>query len=185
MHFFVSKMDHPYDGLLHFLKATSKDQVLQCVSACVRSMTHQNKLQLDMIIQLDDRQQMNELDASLQSFIRHVIYHDCSDGASLKSLFSKRFDKKLGDLLCKIVMNQMPKWKKDMIENQVSMPKLISYEYSVETETASLKPSYCKLSLQTSKSGDEKTHVMLDKETLTTMIDSLAKIRDQISSVVE
>lgn len=178
-------MDHPYDGLLHFLKATSKDQVLQCISACVRSMIHKDELQLDMIIQLDDRQQINQLTASLQSFIHHVIYHDCSDGAAIKALFSKGFDKKLEDLLCKIVINQISKWRKDMIENQVSMPKLISYEYSVENQASPLKPSYCKLSLQTSKSGDEKTHVMLDKETLATMIDSLAKIRDQISSVVE
>lgn len=176
-----------YDGLLHFLKASSKDQVVQCLAVCVDKIHTSNSddlnNQLAHIIDLSENELL-ELASSTELFVRTIIYNDCSDPDSLKLLFPQQFDRKLRDLLCKIAIDKIPRWKKAIIENQVSMPKLKSYEYTVESDSSPLKPSFCTLSLQTTEKV-ESTKVLLDKETLATMIDSLAKIRDQISSVVE
>jgi len=170
------------DGLLHLLEATSKDQVVQVLDATVQNIYSSDKSSSNLALILDiDEDKILQLAESSKSFITSVIYHDLCDVDSLKSLFDKSFDKKLRDLLIKIVLNRYSKWRKLVINNQVSTAKLESYEYEI-VENSKFEPKTCVLSIQT---NEQATKVALDKQTLETMIDSLSKIRQQISSVVQ
>jgi len=185
-------MDSPqaYDGLLHLLKASSKEEILRCLSVCVSNLHTKNTAaelsgQLAFVVDLD-KTELDELATSSQLLLRNIIYNDMSDPSEVKQLFSDDFNKKLRDLICKITHHELGKWKKEVIGNQVSMPKLTSYECAVSTNEAStFEPTTCVLSIKTTENPDVATKVLLDKETLATMIDSLAKIREQISSVVQ
>jgi len=169
-----------YDGLLHFLKASSKTQVIKCFSICVSNIISSGSLK-DHLINIVDFDEIDELSKSLDLFVRDVIYYDYSTVELLKPLFSSGFDKKLKDLICRIVVEKITEWKNEIVINQVSIPKLISYEYSLNDNE---KSKSCLLHVKTT-ANEEKTSILIDKETLATVIDSLAIIRDQISSIAK
>jgi len=170
------------DGLLHLLEATSKDSVVQVLDVTVQNMYSSEKPSSNLSLILDiEEDKIAQLAESSKLFIKNVIFNDLCDAESLKGLFSGDFDRKLRDLLIKIVLNKYQKWRKLVIENQVSTSKLESYSYEIVDNT-NFEPKTCVLSIQT---NEQSTKVAFDMQTLETMIDSLSKIRDQISSVVQ
>ncbi|XP_061412798.1 COMM domain-containing protein 9 [Lethenteron reissneri] len=97
----------------------------------------------------------------------------------------------LRTLLAKALLDNVPAWRSELISDQVSLPRLASMEWSVHVKAASDEVAHlavptCLLQLQLE--GAEETGpltVELGRETLHTLLDTLGRIRTQLSAVAQ
>nr|XP_022315316.1 COMM domain-containing protein 9-like isoform X1 [Crassostrea virginica] len=114
----------------------------------------------------------------------------------IQGIFPGDFHKNLRDLITKIALDNMNNWKNHSISTQVSLPRLVDFDWRVDTKMASESVSRmsvptCILQMKVQENQSEvsttpevhNVNVELSKETLDTMLDGLSKIRDQLSSV--
>ncbi|ELU08751.1 hypothetical protein CAPTEDRAFT_183930 [Capitella teleta] len=117
--------------------------------------------------------------------------------ADVSQVFPGDFHKNLRDLLSKIIADKIPDWRKQCINNMVSLPQLVDFNWRVDIKTSAdtlsrMSVPTCILQLQVDEKtagqgfdGVNSTSVELSKETLDAMLDGLGKIRKQLSSVAE
>ncbi|XP_077994929.1 COMM domain-containing protein 9-like [Glandiceps talaboti] len=184
------------------LKANSKEFVLRL---CEDSFLYRDVLEypqtvLDNIsvtlsIQHNAAKQMLRC---LSSLIQCAIFEGCSDITSIHALFPADFHKNLKDLLSKIMAENLQSWKNRSVNNQISLPRLVDFDWRVDLKTStdtisrmSMPTCVVQLKIQdTPKQVDNVPEVSslsveLSKETLDTMLDGLGKIRDQLNSVAK
>lgn len=142
------------------------------------------------------QEQALKLIESLGSLLKHAVFQGSTDPQQMLSLFPENFHKNLRDLLGKIIIDNMAEWKSQAVHSQVSLAKLVDFDWRVDVKTASdtvarMSVPTCILNLQVegrkeegeANRGQQSINVELSKETLDTMLDGLSKIRDQLSSV--
>lgn len=134
--------------------------------------------------------------STLGHLIKTAVFEGSTNPQDIFTLFPDGFHKNLRDLLVKIIIDNMERWQADSVTGQVSLPKLVDFDWRVDTKTSSdcvarMSVPTCILNLQiepramqvTETPQAETVNVELSKETLDTMLDGLGKIRDQLASV--
>ncbi|KAH9504973.1 COMM domain-containing protein 9, partial [Bulinus truncatus] len=134
--------------------------------------------------------------SSLSHLLKTAVFQGSTDPQVIFTYFPNGFHKNLRDLITKIIIDNMPRWKASAIANQVSLPKLLDFDWRVDLKTSSdsvarMSVPTCILNLEIQEqpgsihqtAGTENVNVELSKETLDTMLDGLGKIRDQLASV--
>lgn len=133
---------------------------------------------------------------SLVAVVRAALFECLTDPKAVYDLFPENFHKNLRELISKIIAENMPLWRTNAINEQVSLPKLIDFDWRVDVKTSSnvisrMSMPTCIMQLQVQENATEQNsmpsvrrlNVELTKEKLDTMLDGLGKIRDQLSSV--
>ncbi|XP_006821404.1 COMM domain-containing protein 9-like [Saccoglossus kowalevskii] len=192
---------HVYNGFLNEL-ANSKEFVLKlCEDAFLYRDVIEYPKTVTENIAATLRVQQNiakQLLVTLSSLIRCAIFEGCSDFMSVQDLFPDNFHKNLKDLLSKIIADNISTWRNRSLNNQISLPRLVDFDWRVDLKTSTdtisrMSMPTCILQLkvqETAKRVDtvpdvSSLSVELSKETLDTMLDGLSKIRDQLSSVAK
>ncbi|OWF47966.1 COMM domain-containing protein 9-like isoform X2 [Mizuhopecten yessoensis] len=191
-----------FDALSVLLQASSKDVVLRI---CNESFINRDKQQYSESVLASvgdvlslDTNKSRQLVRSLGALLKTAVFHGDSNPSSLQSLFPSNFHKNLRDLLVKTMMENMNNWRNSALNNQVSLPRLVDFDWRVDIKTSSdtitrMSVPTCVLQMKVQENATEvdKTpevehvNVELSKETLDTMLDGLSKIRDQLSSVAK
>eukprot|EP00057_Strongylocentrotus_purpuratus_P004585 XP_003729007.1 PREDICTED: COMM domain-containing protein 9 isoform X1 [Strongylocentrotus purpuratus] len=192
--------DTEFQHLNFLLKASGKDVVQH---ACEHAFLYHNVLTfpIEVIGKTADGLGINVRDAeklleTLRKVIKHALYIGCTDATSVHAVFPAGFHKNLKELLSRIIGDKLDKWRQVAIENKVSQPKLVDFDWRVDIKTSSdtlarMSVPTCILQLQIEETAS-RSHLMpgmstlnveLSKEKLDTMLDGLGKIRDQLNSV--
>ncbi|KAL9955939.1 hypothetical protein ACROYT_G037344 [Oculina patagonica] len=142
---------------------------------------------------LDEARQLLE---SLISVVCAALFECLTEPKAVYELFPENFHKNLRELISKIIAENMPLWRTNATNEQVSLPKLIDFDWRVDVKTSSnaisrMSMPTCIMQLQVQENATEQNcmpavrrlNVELTKEKLDTMLDGLGKIRDQLSSV--
>ncbi|XP_068673677.1 COMM domain-containing protein 9-like [Montipora foliosa] len=142
---------------------------------------------------LDEARQLLD---SIVSVVCAALFECLTEPKAIYVLFPENFHKNLRELLSKIIAENMPLWRTNAINEQVSLPKLIDFDWRVDVKTSSnaisrMSMPTCIMQLQVQENAAEQNampavrrlNVELTKEKLDTMLDGLGKIRDQLSSV--
>ncbi|XP_052798413.1 COMM domain-containing protein 9-like isoform X3 [Mya arenaria] len=140
--------------------------------------------------------QARKLLTAAGALMKNAVFQGSTDPADLIRLFPSDFHTSLRDLLAKIIIQNMATWKAQAINNQVSLPRMVDFDWRVDIKTSSdsiarMSVPTCILQMKVQENplrvdqvADVSTvNVELSKETLDTMLDGLSKIRDQLSSV--
>jgi len=161
------------------LQASSKDVVTQCCYLAVTSLGDPSPPQQGGYSALlgCDIQDEVKLHTSLCQLSSMILSQSQQD---IREVFPDSFHPNLADLLTKIFTKNYDSWKNLVLDKQVSAAtKIHGVEWEVIDEER--RPS-CVVKMKTNK--EDSINIEMDHETLTTMVDSLVKIRQQISSVV-
>ncbi|EDO35919.1 predicted protein, partial [Nematostella vectensis] len=139
-----------------------------------------------------------QLTASVVKMVKLALYEGITDAKDMFVMFPDTFHKNLRELLAKLIAENMPSWHASSIHDQVSLPRLVDFDWRVDVKTSSdaitrMSIPTCIMQLQVeetaSHGGSMPTvrclNVELTKEKLDTMLDGLGKIRDQLSSVAK
>lgn len=196
----MADYEFKFEPLQHLLKASSKDQVQKL---CGQSFMYRDLIKPpeEVVKKAAENlgiepQEATELLQSLSSLIRLALFEMCTDAASVAGIFPDNFHKNLKELLSKIIAGNLSSWRSKSISNQVSLPKLVDFDWRVDIKSSSdslsrMSVPTCILQLKIQEEanstervpGTESLNVELSKEKLEAMLDGLGKIRDQLSSV--
>ncbi|XP_069132244.1 COMM domain-containing protein 9-like [Argopecten irradians] len=191
-----------FDALSVLLQASSKDVVWRL---CNEAFIHRDKQRcsdsvlatVGDVLSLDALKTQKLL-GSLGALLKTAVFHGDTTPSSLQALFPSSFHKNLRDLLVKTMMENMNNWRNSALNNQVSLPRLVDFDWRVDIKTSSdtitrMSVPTCVLQMKVQENATEvdqiaeveHVNVELSKETLDTMLDGLSKIRDQLSSVAK
>ena len=120
-----------FDVLTLLLRAKSKDFVLK---VCHESLTRNDNTlsEISSVIECSDEETTSLLN-SLHSLITNLISQNLTTPTEIPSVFPDDFHKNLATLLTKILVEMLPVWRAKLLENQISLPRLTSFSWSVST----------------------------------------------------
>ena len=186
-------------ALTLLLKAQSKNIVL---GVCKEGFVHRNGKVPELVIATTAKSldiqpaEAQKLFQAVSHIIRTVLYEGISSAPSIAELFPADFHENLKGLLAGTIAKCLPEWKSQTLKNEVSLPRLVDFDWRVDMKAASdsvnrMTQPTCLVQLKvedaaTSTQEIPRTKaitVEFTKETLDTMLDGLGKIRDQLSSV--
>ncbi|XP_013408180.1 COMM domain-containing protein 9-like [Lingula anatina] len=182
------------------LKASSKDFVAKL---CNEAFLYRDTVVIpEALIQKTSEglsievQESKNLLNHLSILTKKAVFQGQTEPAAVLKVFPDGFHKNLRDLLAKIIIENLPMWKNHAINNQVSLPRLLDFDWRVDIKTSSdsisrMSVPTCIMQLKVQENSTKidsvpevtSMNVELSKETLDTMLDGLGKIRDQLSSV--
>merc|ERR1712043_111082 len=187
--------DTNFSSLNFLLNAKAKDVVVKLCQDAFNSRKDVN-VPAPIIQKCTDNLGITDSEAkllmkTLKSVVKKAVFIGSSEPRALLDIFPNDFHKNLRDLLAKIFLENMPNWRNAAVNNIVSMPKLVDFDWRVDIKTSSdtisrMSVPTCILQMQvqdipTRVDKFPKTdcvNVELSKETLDTMLDGLGKIRD-------
>jgi len=125
---------------------------------------------------------------SIEYVITEAIYYKSVQPAAL---FPTSFQAQMKDLLAQILTHHLPKWRESILEAQVSLPRLQSFDWRIDLKAASRQISrmvmptvLVELKVEDySAAGSHNVNFELNRETLQAVLDNLGKIRDQLNAV--
>uniref|UniRef100_H2ZJS6 COMMD9 N-terminal domain-containing protein n=1 Tax=Ciona savignyi TaxID=51511 RepID=H2ZJS6_CIOSA len=162
----VAQDNDETSGLLHLLKASSKQSVAKCCHLVVNSIVDPTlKLEAikDLAKEVDlDSTESKDLCGALEALLGKVIYQ--GETSTIKNILPQDFHPSLRDLLTKVISSNMEDWRTLMLQQQVSIPKLVKFNWNLETENPSRAPS-CVVNFETS---EKMMDIDLSRETLNT-----------------
>lgn len=182
------------------LKASSKKQILEILRDAYATINDQHQVEVvnkktTMTLAVNNRE-ASELISSLSNFIKMILYETLSTSDEISAVIPNEVHANLKELLVKILVECVPEWQADTVNNLVSIPKLIDFNWRVDVKMASdddKQSSSPSCILQLKVEDDKKSigtdfetkivNVELSKETLDTMLHGLGRIRDQLSTV--
>ncbi|KXJ18130.1 COMM domain-containing protein 9 [Exaiptasia diaphana] len=139
-----------------------------------------------------------ELMNSIVTLVQVTLYHSTADPQEISKVFPDGFHKNLRDLLSRIIAEKIQSWRSSSINDQVSLPHLLDFDWRVDVKTSSdaitrMSIPTCIMQLKVEENAKCKeamptlhcVNVELTKEKLDTVLDGLGKIRDQLSSVAK
>ncbi|GFN76028.1 comm domain-containing protein 9-like [Plakobranchus ocellatus] len=195
-------MKNDYSSLDILLKLSSKQQM---VNVCQQAFLYRKRgpdhlpeafiKDISQTLGLSARE-TRQCVCTLGHLLKTAVFNGSTDPKDIFVIFPAGFHKNLRDLITKIIIDNMDMWKEDSVAVQVSLPKLVDFDWRVDTKTSSdsvarMSVPTCILNLQIQPKAPridktpqaETVNVELSKETLDTMLDGLGKIRDQLASV--
>ncbi|XP_069714031.1 COMM domain-containing protein 9 isoform X3 [Phaenicophaeus curvirostris] len=141
-------------------------------------------------------QSLLKLVSALHNLTRHVVYRGLTEAEDILSLFPENFHQNLKNLLTKIILENISAWRNEAEASQISLPRLVDMDWRVDIKTSSdsisrMAVPTCLLQLKIQEDvalcGNSPVvsalTLELSKETLDTMLESLGRIRDQLSAV--
>lgn len=188
------------------MKANSKKQVLDICKESYNYLKTNKKLSDDSLRIISTGLAISsfetvQLISSLSHLIATVLFNNQSSFESISTLFPDSFHANLKQLLSKILVECLPQWRVDAVNNSVSLPRLVDFDWKValkvDESTRANTPS-CILQLQIedpikevkrdcapeSRKSTVKS-VELSRETLETILHGLGRIRDQLAVVAK
>eukprot|EP00457_Paulinella_chromatophora_P017853 gb/GEZN01019008.1/.p1 GENE.gb/GEZN01019008.1/~~gb/GEZN01019008.1/.p1 ORF type:complete len:193 (+),score=30.99 gb/GEZN01019008.1/:28-606(+) len=151
---------------------------------------------------LDSWQQMlsisKEETANMYHALSHLVSKCLFDDLSADKIVALLPDSlgPLCKLLAKLIASHIPQWKDDVMGSLVSPPKLLDFDWRVDVKSSSnflskmqVPTVLVEMQLQAQPSrlqelpADQAVQFELSKESLATMLDGLAKIRDQLAAI--
>lgn len=181
------------------LKAQSKAIV---VNVCRETFLHRNGKVPDMVMAstaktLDIQpSEASKLFSALMVLVKTVLYEGLTDTSSISALFPGDFHKNLKGLLSDIMAKNISEWRTQALNDQVSLPRLVNFDWRVDVKTSSdsaarMAQPTCIVQMKVEDNPQHRNqmpavrsvNVEFSRETLDTMLDGLGKIRDQLSSV--
>ncbi|XP_063052856.1 COMM domain-containing protein 9 [Engraulis encrasicolus] len=186
-----------FSALQLLLKAPSKDAVRQmCADSYPRGAPVSQRLTESTAATLSvSPTEAKELLTALHTLSRYVVFHNLASPEQILAVFPDTFHSSLKNLITKILLEHGPKWRKEALANQVSLPRLVEMDWRVDLKTASDSVSrmavptclvQMKVEDYAGAVGEESVSPVtmeLSKETLDTMLDGLGRIRDQLAAV--
>lgn len=172
------------------LQASSKDVVTQCCHLAMECLGKSSDECTDAcnkivtLLELDSDVVGGKLLTNLCNFINLVLSQGNCDAQYMREyLFPDSFHSNLADLLIKIFVKNFSTWKTHVLDRQVSVAtKIRDIEWHITEDGGLPVPPTCVVQMKTCK---DNVNIEMNKETLATMVDSLKKIRQQITSVVQ
>jgi len=133
---------------------------------------------------------------SMVALASRAVYEDATSVEAVAELFPAGFHANLGKLLCQVVAQNVPAWRRDVAsKNTVSLPKLMDVDWRIDVKNASergrMSVPTVLVQLRVEKSptrvDEEKQYdnvtFELDRATLETMLEGLGRIRDQLNTI--
>eukprot|EP01095_Lingulamoeba_sp_RSL-Kostka_P005423 TRINITY_DN16762_c0_g1_i1.p1 TRINITY_DN16762_c0_g1~~TRINITY_DN16762_c0_g1_i1.p1 ORF type:complete len:195 (+),score=59.64 TRINITY_DN16762_c0_g1_i1:59-643(+) len=179
-------------GLQVLLSAKNKQQINEYFLESFNTR-NDNEISEDFINKVIEEIEVDEerataMISSCQQYIRLILYHGIE-----KVLFSDDFNVKLKKLVVNIVGHHLPSWRKSVIDSQPHLPYLEEINWRIDMKTASdlissIQIPSCIVSLKVRDDNDQQNPVHnvqfeLSKETLSTVLDGLGNIRNQLSAL--
>jgi uncharacterized protein YdaT len=143
----------------------------------------------------------NELDQlypNVDQLVREALYVSGSDETAVLGIFPTDFHPQLKKLLNKLIVSHIADWREQAVPQQISAPKLVDFDWRVDTKTSSNHISrmsvptvFVEMKVQDppTKKGIvpdvQQVQFELSKATLNTMLDGLNKIKDQLASITQ
>jgi hypothetical protein len=135
--------------------------------------------------------------AALHVAVRHTIsaslltFTGAGDGTiTSEQLFPSGFHEQLGALLCKIISTHRVEWRQSAIVRQPSLPRLLDVDWRVDVKTASDTASQMsvptvllRMTLAGVDGAPQPVLMELSRDSLQTLLESMAKIRSQLQSI--
>lgn len=134
---------------------------------------------------------------SMSALAARAVFEDATSVEAVAELFPAGFHANLGKLLCQVVAQNAPAWRREAASgaNTISLPKLAEIDWRIDVKSASergrMSVPTVLVQLQVEKSPsrvDEETQhenvtFELDRATLETMLEGLGRIRDQLNTI--
>uniref|UniRef100_A0A8C6PNY6 COMM domain containing 9 n=3 Tax=Nothobranchius furzeri TaxID=105023 RepID=A0A8C6PNY6_NOTFU len=139
--------------------------------------------------------QAAQLTQSLHTLSHHVLFQNLTSPDQILAVFPEYFHSSLKNLITKILLENGPEWRSEVLSHQVSLPQLQDLDWRVDLVSSSDSLSRvavptCLVQLKMedpcpSADGDSVSTVTveLSRESLDTILDGLGRIRDQLSVV--
>ncbi|XP_028649337.1 COMM domain-containing protein 9 isoform X1 [Erpetoichthys calabaricus] len=187
-----------FTALQLLLKAPSKEVVRQLCQESFASGSGQSAKLIESACRSLSvtREEAQQLLGALHCLSRHVLFHGMASPEEIFTAFPASFHPNLKNLLTKILLEQSPAWRNDVLAKQISLPQLVDMDWRVDIKTSSdsvrrMAMPTCLVQIKVqddpglcqSNPVESTVMVELSKETLETMLDGLGKIRDQLSTV--
>jgi len=185
-----------FPGLQHLGKAPSK----KFVDEVFVSVFNKSEVAVDIAtgLQISEDDSL-QLITSVRNLIRKYLLEyspTASNPAKLSALLPGDFQVNLRDLLEKIILHHLGEWRDATIAAQPSLPKMISMDYRIDIKSASEAISRMSVptvlvDLKVSKPASNRNEAPipqsvifeLNKETISTIMDSLKFVQGQLNSI--
>ncbi|KAE8606328.1 hypothetical protein XENTR_v10010676 [Xenopus tropicalis] len=187
-----------FSALLLLLKAPSKDVVGGlCRDAFPKSAVGSVQLIERTSSSLSvSSEEASQVVQAVHSLARHVVCKGLATAEEILPVFPENFHQNLKNLLTKLILENLSAWRNDVLNSQISLPRLVDLDWRVDIKASSDSVSRmavptCLLQMKIQENaelcGSEQSvstvTMELSKETLDTMLDGLGRIRDQLSAV--
>ncbi|XP_032802458.1 COMM domain-containing protein 9 [Petromyzon marinus] len=176
------------------LQAPSKEAlravVSRALSPCAALRTGL-KEEVMRALELSSIEQAEQLVLALAALAKRAVFVGPVGPEEALRLLPEKLPAGLRTLLAKALLDNVPAWRSELISDQVSLPRLASMEWSVHVKAASDEVAHlavptCLLQLQLEGAeGTGPLTVELGRETLHTVLDTLGRIRTQLSAVAQ
>eukprot|EP00794_Sanderia_malayensis_P018022 gene18022-19826_t len=132
-----------FQSIQFLLKAPSKEIVKTILQQCYNDLDSKpsskagnlpEKIANDLSIASDEATQVI---SAIQMLLKEVLFEGFSDPSEVHSVFPDDFHKSLRELLSKLIAEKMPTWKSDTISKQVSLPRLVDFDWRIDVKTGS------------------------------------------------
>mmetsp|Transcript_45643 Transcript_45643/g.143308 ORF Transcript_45643/g.143308 Transcript_45643/m.143308 type:complete len:151 (-) Transcript_45643:22-474(-) len=137
------------------------------------------------------------LDA-LKKVIMRCCYVSNIDSNRVVKMLPEEISEQLAKLIAQIVVHHFPTWREQLLQSQISGPKLLDVDWRVDIKSASdllprMAAPTCVVELQVQEGQRRKDELPgvknvafeMSKEEITTMIQGLEKIRNQLAGVAQ
>ena len=121
--------------------------------------------------------------------IQESLFNLLNTTEKVEQFFPQNFHQQLRGLIVKIIANHMPKWLMSSLMNQISLPKLKSFNWRMDIKNASQSmnnisvPTVLVQLVVDDNGSDRAITLELNRETLNVMLMGLGKIRDQLNQL--
>eukprot|EP00033_Pygsuia_biforma_P001937 GCRY01002159.1.p1 GENE.GCRY01002159.1~~GCRY01002159.1.p1 ORF type:complete len:190 (+),score=45.95 GCRY01002159.1:150-719(+) len=187
-----------FEPLLHLLKASSKKVVQETliIAFMYRNATVPEKQRNFIAESLEiSSDEVEELFTAATRLIKTSLFKGLSV-EGIPDLFPSSFNEDLAALLARVIETHHDEWRAELIEQRVSLPRLLEMDWRVDIKSASSDVSSMSIptaliSLKvedpdlTSVAQEKSVVFELPRETLDTMLDGMTKIKDQLSSIAK
>ncbi|OCT83693.1 hypothetical protein XELAEV_18021835mg, partial [Xenopus laevis] len=133
---------------------------------------------------------------AVHSLSRHVVCKGLATADEILPVFPENFHQNLKNLLTKLILENLSAWRSDVLDSQISLPRLVDLDWRVDIKASSdsvarMAVPTCLLQMKIQENPDlcgsepaiNTVTMEMSKETLDTMLDGLGRIRDQLSAV--
>eukprot|EP01091_Cochliopodium_minus_P006681 TRINITY_DN1668_c0_g1_i1.p1 TRINITY_DN1668_c0_g1~~TRINITY_DN1668_c0_g1_i1.p1 ORF type:complete len:202 (-),score=58.40 TRINITY_DN1668_c0_g1_i1:32-607(-) len=126
---------------------------------------------------------------STKFIINECLFNLLNTQEKIESYFPQDFHLQLRGLVAKIIANHMPNWLMSSLLNQISLPKLKSFDWRLDVKNCSnlvnnISVPTILVQLLVDENGSDRTITFeLSRETLSVMLLGLGKIRDQLNQL--
>jgi len=139
--------------------------------------------------------EIEQLASAVDRLVRIAVFRQL-DAALIAELFPADFHANLLKLLTKIIAANMPAWKESAAASHIGPPKLIDFDWRVDMKASSdalsrMSVPAVLVAMQIQDQPAKQSQVPpirtvqfeLSPEALSTMLEGLTKIRDQLTSI--